>query len=293
MPPTQPSRTDVARQLAKYSQPTASSSEPTLLPWLLQKLFGVPLSGGQDAEAFAKIDINGDGVITRMEWNTGFDTFDTNKEGVISPAEFSAGITSAEEQHQAAQRLSGEPSTPLPPMLIGSEQSRMLRDQLVDAFITGRAPVGDTGYTSAKHRSSGLLDAVRQLSSNQQCRFNSSYTPRALVQQAGGGGGGWAQGGRGGASLKAADAGIPCSPLMLLTNTLAAYPLFVAHEFPVWDLEHPWSADMARAMFEDEYAARTYTHMLFDGHEASRCLNVSHTPLNALSVLLLALLLAV
>jgi len=264
MPPPQPSRLDVARHLAKFAQPTPSSPEPTLLPWLLQKLFGVPLIGGQDAEAFAKIDMNGDGVITRMEWNAGFDMFDTNRDGVISPTEFSAGITSAEQQHQAQSA---------PPMLIGSEQSRMQRDQLVDAFITGRGP-GDTGYSSAKHRRFGLLDAVRQLSSNQPCRFNSSYTPRALVQQAGGGGGGWAQGGRGGATLKAADAGIPCSPLMLLTNTLAAYPLFVAHEFPVWDLEHPWSADMARAMFEDEYAARTYTHMLFDGHETSRCLNV-------------------
>ena len=35
---------------------------------------------------------------------------------------------------------------------------------------------------------------------------------------------------------------VECSPLDLLTYTLAAYPLYVALELPEWDLENSWLA---------------------------------------------------
>jgi hypothetical protein len=51
-----------------------------------------------------------------------------------------------------------------------------------------------------------------------------------------------------------------CSPLDLLTYTLATYPLYVALELPEWDLENKWKPHVSRNLFAQEFDSSRYQH---------------------------------
>jgi hypothetical protein len=212
----------VARRLAHdTANPDRLQCE---LPQLLTKVFGVPVDQGR---LFELLDKNLDGKVTRKEFADAFDILDANKDGVLTPAEL--------------QEMSSRLAKPEPPMLLGTPSSKFMIDHIVDAVITGRTPPvgGDANVAldgrqalreGARGQPRGLLEASKLLSgySYEPYSFPCSYLPTTLQHR-----------------LAKQIVGrqqrfVECSPVMLLTYTIAAYPLYVASEFPVWDLESPW-----------------------------------------------------
>ena len=80
-----------------------------------------------------------------------------------------------------------------------------------------------------------------------------------------------------------------CSPLDLLTYTLATYPLYVALELPEWDLENKWKPHVSRNLFAQvlfffnflkSHESRTLFVQvyLYAGREANACGRKYPTP---------------
>ena len=144
-------------------------------------------------------------------------------------------------------------------LLIGTERSRRERDFLVHAIITGQPPAVAQEIVDAsnpnfnnKRRtvhppSRGLVEAVKELRGYEPCKFPVAFLPRSLPHGARQHGGGqWAE----------------CSPLELLTYTLAAYPLLVALELPQWDLGNTWNPHVSRTLFAKAFDSARYQHQL-------------------------------
>ena len=107
----------------------------------------------------------------------------------------------------------------------------------------------------------GLLEATKLLSGYEPYVFPCAYLPSELQRRLG-------------KQIVGRQARhVECSPLMLLTYTLAAYPLYVASEFPVWDLETPWDFDRSRPLFKDTVVSPVYNHRTHKSATPASCMD--------------------
>ena len=231
----------VARRVAEKTLSPDELKEE--LPTALTHIFGVPVQPPMPPESLNKSSYNASGDL----------------DPGLQHALDASGSAPSRRHGEISAALAKQRDKASAPLLLGTENSKWLMDMIVDAVINGRPPSfgGDPQLTAVGPEQSrrpgagtggykGLLEAVMQLKGYEPCRFPSMYLPSVLQGRGGGQWGG--------------EAFCECSPIELLTYTLAVYPMYVASEFPVWDLERPWTAGESAELFDHEYSATMYKH---------------------------------